>query len=82
MVVDQIDIDGLPFDEAAGDAPITGHANAPLAPPVALQGMETVSGQVDVLRLARVSEIGQDTPKPRNERSGQPPSVVPLEKRL
>jgi len=82
MVIDQIDIDGLTFDEAAGDAPIAGHPDAPLAPPVALQGMEAVSGQVDILRLARVGEIRQDTPKPRNEGSGQAPSVVPLEKRL
>lgn len=82
MVIDQIDIDSLTFGEAAGDAPIAGHADAPLAPSVALQGMETVSGQVDILRLACVGEIRQDTPKPRNERSGQAPSVVPLEKRL
>ena len=49
MVVNQVHVYRLAIDEAKNNAPVAGHAHAPLPLSVALKRMQSVAGQVHVL---------------------------------
>ena len=81
MVVDQVHVDRHAVLEAKDDSPVPRDPHAPLSPPVSAQTVQPVAGEVQVARLHRGVEIGQDAANPRRQRCRDAPSIPPLEER-
>ena len=67
MVVGQLNVHRLSAVEPEHDAPVSAHADAPLAGPIAAQRVQPVPRQVEVAGSLGALEVGQDTADARHE---------------
>ena len=79
MVVDQVHVNRHAVLEAKDDSPVPRDPHAPLSPPVSAQTVQPVAGEVQVARLYRGVEVGQDATNPRRQRCRDAPAIPPLE---
>ena len=59
MVVHQVDIVGVAIVKAEDDPPVAGNRDAPELPPIALEWVKPISGQVEVRWSAGIVEVRQ-----------------------
>lgn len=82
MIVDQIDIAGVPALETEDDAPVTRYCHGPVPGEIASQPMQSVAGQAHVGWFRCFLKTGKNSLDLIHMIRLYPPSVSSLEKEL